>query len=129
LMMDFARRLAPVAAGDATSAVAVLPSRFGGGSPLRADVSAATDSEPPAQPAVGDAAGVAWPALRPGTRHAAAPPADASDAMNSIAARPAATRPRDERSDPAPAAREPVVRTDGFDARAPLPGPRTDSDA
>lgn len=34
-MMDFARRLAPPRDADATRAVAVLPSRYGGGSPLR----------------------------------------------------------------------------------------------
>jgi hypothetical protein len=34
-MMDFARRLVPPPAADATRAVAVLPSRFGGESPLR----------------------------------------------------------------------------------------------
>lgn len=39
-MMDFARRLAPAAAADATRAVAVLPSRFGGASPVRQDAAA-----------------------------------------------------------------------------------------
>lgn len=51
-MMDFARRLAPAAA-DASHAVAALPSRFGGDSPLRDGVAAApADAESNTQPAV-----------------------------------------------------------------------------
>ena len=42
-MMDFARRLAPVRDSDATRADAVLPSRFGGESPLRAPPTASVD--------------------------------------------------------------------------------------
>ena len=50
-MMDFARRLAPASAADASRAVAVLPSRFGGESPSAVGV-ATPQVERPAAPSL-----------------------------------------------------------------------------
>lgn len=53
-MMDFARRLTPLRESDPTRAIAVLPSRFAGESPLRASIAAPAqrdDSAAPLRPA------------------------------------------------------------------------------